>query len=477
VYTEWNTAFRKSQVTCSYQNETSAPVPEKKKDGLMELVLEDVAPFKDEDYMPPQADYRAAVLCYYGGHEFISPESFWPESQKRIAKYIEEFIGNPSAFRDDAASAVGAETDPEQKLRKLYARAQQIRNLSYERERTPEEEKRENLKPNSTAQDVLKHGYGTHSEIDAVFVGLARAAGFEASVLGVSDRQEHSFSKMILSLGQLNGVAVLIHVNGKDVLLDPGTRFCPYGVLSWKHSAVPALNFKTGGEFITTPPPPSTLMHRMADLDLAADGSAKGELTVALRGPEALEHRLEALQTDDAGRRKSFEDEVQAWLPGEATVKMTDSKGWDSVEDDLVARFTVDIPNFASVTGKRLIIPTYLFSTPRKGLFTIELRMYPITFPYPLTETDQVTVKWPDTYSLEEPPYRRKADLKYANYEISASAESKQLVTNRILRFDGLSFLPEKYPELRNFFTVVEAGDASHAVLEQAHAADAKNPQ
>src|SRR5262249_44756823 len=158
-----------------------------------------------------------------------------------------------------------------------------IRNLSYERQRTSEEEKKENLKSNSNAQEVLQHGYGTAWEIDALFVAMARAAGFDASVIGVNDRHERSFTKILLSLEQVDGRAVLVKLNDRDIVLDPGTRFCPYGMLRWRYADSTALNFKPGGGFITTPGPSSSLLHRTVRLALAADGSAKGEITVELK--------------------------------------------------------------------------------------------------------------------------------------------------------------------------------------------------
>ncbi len=253
VPTEWNSTVHKSEVAYSYLNQVDATVPQKKKGNLMELELENVPAFNAEEYMPPEDDYKPAVLFYYGGRETASPEKFWEEWQRLITEYVEKFTGNSGAVRDAAAQAVGSEADPEKKLRKLYARAQQIRNLSFERTRTKEEQKGEKLKTNNNAQDVLQHGYGTRWEIDALLVALARAAGFEASMLGVTDRHERSFTKLLLWLGQLSGKAALVKVNGKDVTLDPGTRFCPYGLLRWRYAAAAALNFsKAGGGFITT---------------------------------------------------------------------------------------------------------------------------------------------------------------------------------------------------------------------------------
>jgi hypothetical protein len=466
VPSEWSTAFRMSQSMCSYSNKPGSPPLHKEPDGRVELNLNDVAAFESEENMPPKSDYQPSLTCYYGGHEFVSADSFWPVWQKRISDFTEKWIGKPAAVRDAAAQAIGTETRPEEKLRKLYARAQQIRNLSYEPQRTQKEEERLKLKPNAEAKEVLQHGYGTHWEIDALFVDLARAAGFDATMLGISNRYERSFSKMVLWLGQLDGVAVLVRLDGKEVVLDPGTRFCPYGVLPWKYTAADALDYKSGGSFTTTPDPENSPTRRVVRIALAPDGSAKGEISVELNVQESLQHRLEALQTDEAGRRKSFESEVQAWLPTGAVAKLEDSQGWDSSDGPLTARFTFDLPNFASLTGKRMLVPAYFLLTPFKSMFTPASRSYPMNFPFGLTERDQVTIQLPDHYTLEAPPSQRKAGLSYASYEISSTLQENQLVISRSIRLDGLSFPPERYQELRNFFTVVHGGDASQAVLQ-----------
>jgi hypothetical protein len=213
---------------------------------------------------------------------------------------------------------------------------------------------------------------------------------------------------------------------------------------------------------------------RLTKLDLAPDGSAKGELTLELLGEDALQHRLEALKTDEAGRHKSLESEVQAWLPSGASAALKDSHGWDATDEALIAHFTVDIPSFAAGGGKRLIAPAFLFPTFRKGMFSGDSRKYPIIFPYPFLEDDEIDIKVPEGYSLEVPPYRRKAGLSYAGYEISSSQQGNQLTIKRSLRFEGASFPPEKYLELKNFFTVVQAGDAGQAVFKPAEAASAQ---
>jgi hypothetical protein len=213
-------------------------------------------------------------------------------------------------------------------------------------------------------------------------------------------------------------------------------------------------------------------MRRSAQATLSPDGGLKGEFSVEMNGDEALEHRLDAFGTDEAGRLKMLEEEAQVGLPEGSVVKVLDSSGWNEPASPLTARFSFEIRSFASLTGKRLIAPSVLFADPQRTIFKREFRRYPISFAYPFAEDDIFVMKLPDGYSLEAPPYRRKAGLAYAGYEVSSSLTEVKLSTTRLLRFGEFYLPPEKYEELRNFYKIVLAGDGGHAVLraETGHA-------
>lgn len=478
VPTERKRGSPRSQVSYTYVNQVDLTPPEEMNDNLVHLELTNVPPFEPEEYMPPEDEFKTEIYFYYGGRETASPETFWDEWARIESEYKEKFIGNFREVGQRAAQVIGSESDPGKKLRLLYAAAQQIRNLSYERERTEQERKKENLKQNRNAGDVLAHGYGSAADINYLFVALARAAGYDADVLQVSDRSQRFFNKMVLSLAQLDATIATVKLNGKDVLLDPGTIYCPFGLVRWRYTSAQGMKFsRAGAEFVTTPDPAVSLRRREAVTSLASDGSLQGDITVEINGEDALEHRLQALHTDEAGRRKQLEEEVQSWLPAGATVRLLQSSGWNAPDGPVTARFNIAIPNFASLAGKRLVTPSLLFASPQKQMFTSEFRHYPIWFSYPFEERDEVRIKLPVGYSVEAAPYHRKAGLSYAGYEVTSTVDQGELTTRRSLRLAEVKFPPEKYAELKEFFNIVQSGDAGQCVLHSSgDATAAKTP-
>ena len=443
-------------------------VKPQQKNGTYVMEVENMPPFVAEGYMPPEEDYKPQMRFFYGGREFTNADQFWQDAGRKWNDQVEHFIGNHREISDAASAAIGSESNPEQKLRKLYARAQQIRNLSYERERTEEEIKKENLKPNQNVADVLARGFGGRRDITRLFVALARAAGFNAFILRASNRAERFFDKGLLSSSQLDAEIAQVNVNGTDFYLDPGTKYCPFGLLPWPRTSTSALKIdKKGGTFVSVPAASydKAITLRLANMTLAENGALSGNITVQFQGEEALEHRLDALDTDEAGQKKTLEDELQGWLQSGAIVKLANSAGWQNPDEPLSATFSVEIPSYASTVGKRLLLPSYLFRARQMDAFKHPDRQFPVYFPYAFTEKDRVNIKLPAGYSLEGVPPQQIADLPYAGYQSVSQFDGSQLVTQRVLEVNGIFFTLDRYPELKGFFNKVQTGDEQQAVL------------
>jgi Domain of Unknown Function with PDB structure (DUF3857) len=436
--------------------------------GEAELQIQNMAAFQAEEYMPPENNYKPSVSFFYVAPDTKNVDKYWENVGKKSYGTIEHFIGDHKEVREASLNAIGSETDPEKKLRKLYARAQEIRNLSYERERSAEERKKEQIKENGGIAEVVKRGYGDRWDIVRLFVGMARAAGFDASILRVSKRKDQFFVKEVLSSRQLNSEIAVVKLNGKDVYLDPGTKYCPYGLLHWERTSTAALRpDKKSPTFVMVPAAQQdkAVTRRTVKAALTEDGLLKGDVEIKFQGMEALERRLNAMDLDEAGKKKDLEDELKTLLPAGAVVNLKDVKGWQETDEPLVANFNIEIPAYASVAGKRLLVPTYLFQVKQKDAFSHAERQYPVYFPYAFAESDVIILKFPAGFSPEGTPQNQDVSAPYARYQNVGQFESGQLVTKRVLLFNGIFFPMNQYSELKNFFSKVQAGDEQQAVL------------
>jgi hypothetical protein len=451
--------------------------PSRQPDGTVQLEVENVPAFQEEEFMPPESALKSCVDLFYVLGLFSGAESFWGKVGNQRAEIFEKFIGDFKSIKRLVAVTVKPDENVETKLRKLYLRAQQIRYLSYEALKTEKETKREGLKENKNVEDVLERGYAAANEINLFFAALARAAGFDACVVEVAARGRGFFRKQVLDVSQLSALVIRVKVGAKDYYLDPATRFCPFEFLPWEESGTQGLRVdKSGTVFVTTPQPSSAeaLLVRKATLQLDSEGNLQGEVQVTFTGQEGLQRRLQNREADEAGRRKALEDEVREHLPAGSTVELTNKPDWERPEEPLRAEFHIKTPNFGSSTGRRLLLPLAVFQANTKYPFQTTKRVHPIYFSYPFQTLDDITLEVPKGYEVESLPAPRSKEFPFCRYGISRRSEGGKLRLERRLVMNGYFFHVQGYSALRVFYDAVRAGDEEQVVLKAVEGGQAK---
>src|SRR5207302_6748998 len=66
---------------------------------------------------------------------------------------------------------------------------------------------------------------------------MLRAAGLSAFAMKVVDRESGVFQPGYLDFDQLDDNVVILSTGGKDIVLDPGQKMCPFQTVHWRHSA------------------------------------------------------------------------------------------------------------------------------------------------------------------------------------------------------------------------------------------------
>lgn len=437
---------------------------------VVSLEVKDVPAFHAEDYMPPENEMKARVDFIYS-EDFLEkdPDKYWKKYGKKKNDQLESFIGKRKAMEEAVGGIVAAGDSPEVKLQKIYARVQQLRNTSYEVEKTEQEQKREKEKPPANVEEIWKKQYASGSDLTWLFLALARAAGLEANGMWVPDRQNYFFSPQTMEGRRLDANVVVVKLNGKDVFCDPGAAFTPFCMLPWVETGVQGLKLdKDGGSWLQTALPTSAEsgIHRKAELKLNDTGDLEGKLTVTFTGLEASQRRVEERLADAAEHKKYLEDEIKGSIPVGCEVELANQPDWKSSTPPLVAEFSLKIPGWVAGAGRRALLPVGLFSAPEKHLFDHADRVQPIYFSFPFSRTDDVNVDLPLGWQITTLPAPQKQDGHIISYTMSAENNKGTLHLNRTLNVDVLMLETKYYPALRNFFQIVRTVDEQQVVLQ-----------
>jgi hypothetical protein len=450
--------------------------PPKNEGGIIRMETQDVPAFQVEDYMPPEYELQSRVDFIYITNP--TPETdtdkFWKSVGKAWYQQFAVFTDKRKAMEEAVSQIVAPNDTPETKLRKIYARTQQIRNFSFERERSEQEWKRENLKDIHTVEDVWKHSYGNYWQIDWLFVALVRAAGLQADPVDVSSRNVYFFNPKMMNTRELNANIVVVKLDGKDLYLDPGIAFTPFGLLTWSETHVQGLRLdKDGGTWITTtmPQPSDSRVERRANLHLTGSGALEGRATLTFTGLEALWRRLEERNEDDTERKRFLEEEIKQSIPAAIETELTNKPEWNTSAPTLVAEFDLKIPNWATAAGHRTLLAVSLFGGQEKHTFEYAERLHPVYFSFPYENDDEVSIELPPGWQLGDMPNTQNLDLKSATFNLTAENSKGKLHVKRKLTINLEKVDVKNYPILRGFFQKIRTADEQQILVSSGTAA------
>jgi hypothetical protein len=468
---------RESQLSLYYRQWglPEGVAPQHLNDGSYVLEVRDLPGVEKEDLMLPDSAVRARVEFFYRSPSEPlneTAEQFWARTGKQWGEFVDKFVIKNNVLIPELFRILNPEDPPETKLRKIYARVEQIRNLSYENTKTLKERKQENLKVNLNVEDVLKHGYGTSRDINFLFVGMARAAGFDSTTLFVAPRNRNFFQPELRDTRQLSLEIVWVQAGSNDYYLDPGARYFSFGMLPWYATQTKGIRVGNGA-MVSTPLPPSSEATRVRHADLVMDdeGALAGELRVEFTGQWGAVHRESFREEDEAGRQKKLGDEIKAGLPPGSIFKVTSISNWDKLDEPLSVAGTLKITGLTTATGRRILLPATPFQTPEFRAFVPEKRENIIYFHYPYEELDEVKVRAPAGYKIETVPPAEKINPGRMSYTIVATQDGETIEVKRHMTVDGIIFPVRAYPALRTFFGNVKSGDEAQIVLQNSNAA------
>lgn len=433
------------------------------------MQVHDIPAFVTEEYMPSPDGLKQRVDFIYGKDAHVEPDPvrYWKAFGTAAYKATHNFIDERGPMDRALAQTVLPDDLPDDKLRKIYARTQRVRNLSFEPGETAQETERDGP-PARNVAEVWERNAGSDRAINWLFLALAQAAGLQAEPVLIARRNEPKFDPLFMNSARLDTNAVVVSLGGRELYFSPGVPFTPYGMLPWDYTDAGGLRLTSdGGRWAATPQPDASRsrVERKAALTLSS-GSLDGKLTVTYTGVEAAVRRLGQRNEDAVSRRQFLENQVKRVIPAAGIeIKLINNPDWSDSDASLVAEFDLHIPGWATGAGGRQLLPLELFGNAERHMFEHASRLHPIYFGYPHEYHDEVVITLPPGYRPESVPKGRTSNLKLLIYGIAAQIEAHSLRITRDLSIKFYEAPAASYPAIQAFFQTVRTGDESQAII------------
>jgi hypothetical protein len=435
--------------------------------GRFSLDVSDIPPAPNEAWMPPLDSLLYHVRFYY--MSAYSSGDFWVTEAKRWSKDVDHFAEPTRAIHDAVSGLIAPGDSDVDKAKKLYKAAQALDNTDYSRQKGRSELKQMGLRAAKRAEDTWAQKSGSSEDIALLYLAMLRAAGLTAYDMKVVDREQGVFTPGYLNFDQLDDDIVLAMLNGKEVVLDPGEKMCPFQTVSWRHSAAGGVRQSAEGRVgSVSPVQPYTAntLTRVGDVSLDDHGAVTGTFRFMMSGQDALRWRQAALETDTDAMKKSFDRWVQTMVPDGVKANVDHFLGLDDPDVNLIAVVKAN-GSLGTATSRRLLLPGYFFESRGGHPFVDQAqRVEPVDMHYGEQILDEVTYHLPAGLAVEGAPQDTKIPWEGRAVLISKtkSAAGEITISRQFAR--AFTFAkPEEYQSLRDFYQKVAGADEQQLVL------------
>jgi hypothetical protein len=439
--------------------------------GNYVIDLTDVPPIPNENYAPPLTDEAYGVDFFYTYTPDV--KTYWQGQMGYWTKALNAYTAPTQALQNAVKEIVSPSDSPLDKAKKLYDMVQKLENTDSSPDGAPLTGSE--FIPRGKVETVLLSKKGSSNQIAFLYLALMRTAGINARPVRIASRSIRIFSAQFMDNIQLDTVLVGLQLDGKETLVDPGTKMAPFATLHWAHAGAGgvAMGANNKAETIVTPFQKNTdnsTLH-VGTLNVTPQGGVTGSLKIAFIGQKAIELRQLAIKSGG----EAVNSEINAMLAQQVPAGIKASVDHMVYLDDLSKQLLAVIPVSGSLSKNasgRIELPRNFFEAQEENPFPVESpRELPVDMRYPAQEQEQITYVLPAGYVLEGTP--QDTNMKWeenAAYQSRIKVDGSSITGARILARGFTLLDPKDYVPLHDFYQKVIAADQQPLVLTAAQA-------
>jgi uncharacterized protein DUF3857/transglutaminase superfamily protein len=335
------------------------------------------------------------------------------------------------------------------------------------------------------AADIFRGKYGDCKDKATLLSAMLSTVGIHSDLLLVDTRRgvidpaaptihgNHMIAAIEIPKGYDSQKlhSVVTASNGKRYLIfDPTWERTPFGQIEDNLQGSYALLVEGADSQVIQIPimsPDLNTVRRSAALQLTADGSLKGNVTVKRFGDLADQGRY-VFGHEDAKQQQEYADHTVSGDLMAASVTGLKVENVAKLDKDLTTTFDLSADHFANSVGPLLMVRPRVF-----GSYALPVdhkaRKVAIDLHQTMQGTDNFDIQLPDGYTVDELPDPVKADVGFASYESSTKLDGHTLHYTRTYTVRQVSLPPDKYAELQRFVGLIAADEDSRVVLKRAN--------
>lgn len=325
-------------------------------------------------------------------------------------------------------------------------------------------DKRIRMIPRGNLSKIYSDGFGSSSDINMILVDMFKEVGLESDPVLIRSRYRGRVQKQFPDFSQFSNLIAYVKLDSTNYFIDGTSTFLPFNLPKYSlfTSSGLRMNHKKLEWFDV-----GTNINSVAKIFLNLNMNAEMKLT----GKGMIQSTdYESANFRSFASEKGVDGALKEVFYINKDVILTDTKADPLTDIYKPLRTTFNISSDKSYAGEDVVyINPFILLHREENSFKLKERTYPINFPYPFTETINVSFIIPDGYKVTDLPKSSKTEIEGGLVSFNFFVEN----VDKVVQINSTLVIKEKdissnlYDAVKSIFEKAQQSYQSLIVLEK----------